>query len=188
MAGASPSFTDTHMVKALLSLEAGPLGRKRLTETLGVGEGSVRTIIKRLDKQGLISSSLSGHSLTEAGRREADRLLERFTKPAAFDSGGLLAGVQSAVVVKRPFPRVSAVALRDAALRAGAEGAVTILYDGGYRFLGGGLEASGYPEFLVNLSSLPLKPGYAAVIGFASNMHAAEDGALSAAMMLSGLN
>lgn len=187
MAGASPSFTDTHVVKALLHLEAGPLGRKRLTQALGVGEGSVRTIIKRLDEQGLITSSPTGHSLTEAGRRQVYRLMERFTKPAAFDSGGLLPGVQSAVVVKRPTA-VSAVALRDAALKAGAEGAVTVFFDGGIRFLGGGLEASGYPRFLENLSSLELKPGYAAVIGFSSDMHASEDGALSAAMMLSGLN
>jgi hypothetical protein len=188
MAGADPSFTETHLIRTLFILESGQIGRKRLVKLLGVGEGSVRTIIRKLAAEGLVACESLGHSLTDSGRRHTEKMLKKMTKPVEFDSGGLVGGVQSLVIVFGAASRVgSAVNLRDSALKAGADGAVILVKDGNIRFPNGGMDLSTYPQALERLEGHRMRDGDAAVIGFADTLVKAEDGAVAAAMILAGI-
>jgi len=46
--GPALTFTLLHLIKALELMAEGPIGRGKLAKSLGIGEGTVRTIIKRL--------------------------------------------------------------------------------------------------------------------------------------------
>lgn len=188
MAGADPSFTEVHVLRTLFLLDSEIMGRKRLVKKLGVGEGSVRTIIKRLDSEGLVSSSRRGHTLTGKGREEVAGILDKMSKPVDFHAPDLVSeGVQKLVVVYGAADRVGAgVRLRDTALKAGADGAVILVYDGVLRFPDGGIDLQQYPEALERLNKLDLSVGDVVVVGFAASEHAAEDGALAVAVELTG--
>jgi hypothetical protein len=185
MAGADPSFTEVHLLRTLYSLHSGTIGRKKLVKFLGVGEGSVRTIIKRLSQEGLITSSKQGHSLTESGRNRVALKLKLMRKPEAFDSIDLVKGSQSIIVVYGACDRVGdGVTLRDVALKAGADGAVIIVQKDGLKFPGSGIDLKDYPGVKGRLESLALSECDAAIIGFGVTEAKAEDGAVAVALKL----
>jgi DNA-binding MarR family transcriptional regulator len=186
MAGADPSFTKTHLVRTLFILHSGTVGRKRLVGLLGVGEGSVRTIIKRLSSEGLIESSKLGHSLTEKGREVVEDKLKLMAKPVDFECADIVTeGLCSLVIVKGASKRVSgAVGLRDTALRAGADGAVILVYNQGLVFPGSVMELRNYPKAEEKLGELALDDGDVVVIGFGGTQVKAEDGAVAVALQL----
>ncbi|MFH1055935.1 MAG: DUF4443 domain-containing protein [Candidatus Altiarchaeota archaeon] len=184
MVGADPSFTETHILRTLFSLDSEPTGRKSLVKILGVGEGSVRTIIKRLTAKGLVTSSQAGHALTAPGKRVVHDKLKLMTKPIPIESG-LVSGIQSLVLVHSASEKVGdGVKLRDVALKAGADGAVILVYDKGLVFPKSGLDLSDYPPAKEALSRLNLAEGDVLVIGFAKTQPLAEDGTLAAALEL----
>ncbi len=45
-----------------------PIGRNKLASDLGLGSGSIRSIMKALKKENLIDSNPKGHSLTDLGK------------------------------------------------------------------------------------------------------------------------
>ena len=49
----SAKFSDYHIWKALMCMdERSPIGRKRLSQLLNIGEGSTRTLLAQLEKFG----------------------------------------------------------------------------------------------------------------------------------------
>ena len=183
MAGAEPSFTEVHLLRTLLILDTETIGRKKLVKSLGVGEGSVRTIIKKLAAEGLLSSSKAGHNLTSKGKAEVSSRLDHHSKPIPFDLGTLVTGSQSLIVVYGAASKASkAVGLRDAALKAGADGALIFAYDQGYKLPG--MDLKEYPEAFKSLRTILIKDGDAVVVGFAATAQKAEDGAIAAALKM----
>ena len=68
--GRTPYFIEAHLVKALMTIDAeGPVGRVKLAKTLGLGEGTIRTLIKHLENEGLIKTSKAGIVLTSSGKK-----------------------------------------------------------------------------------------------------------------------
>ncbi|MDW8084564.1 MAG: DUF4443 domain-containing protein [Candidatus Caldarchaeum sp.] len=68
--GPLPAFTGVQLVYLILLVGSEPfIGRKKLTQLLGVGEGSVRTMLSRLVSLGYVVSTRSGITLTETGRK-----------------------------------------------------------------------------------------------------------------------
>jgi DNA-binding MarR family transcriptional regulator len=68
--GPSPAFTKVQLAYALMVVGgAEGVGRKRLAQLLGLGEGTVRTMVSRLASAGLIHTTRKGLSLTERGRQ-----------------------------------------------------------------------------------------------------------------------
>ncbi|MFA5452756.1 MAG: hypothetical protein WC248_04220, partial [Candidatus Methanomethylophilaceae archaeon] len=73
LGGPIPKFTDYHLWKALMSLdESRPLGRKKLSITLNIGEGSTRTVLDILSEQEFISIDKNGVILTDKGADARD--------------------------------------------------------------------------------------------------------------------
>ncbi|MDM7275979.1 MAG: hypothetical protein P3X22_007715 [Thermoprotei archaeon] len=65
--GGSPGYGVHHVIKALEILSQGPVGRVHLASRLGVGEASSRTLLERLEGEGLIRKGRWGAIVTERG-------------------------------------------------------------------------------------------------------------------------
>lgn len=182
--GPLPRFAEAQVRITLeLIAERGPMGRKSLTEKLGVGEGSVRTILDRLKREGLITSSRRGHELTAKGRR---RIRARAGKFVQIDAGGLtVGGADVATLVRRAATKVKrGIEQRDEAIKAGADGATVIVFRRGkLRFPDGFMSVEkGLAKSLVEIFS-PHEEDVI-VIGTARDVASAETGARAAAQTL----
>lgn len=184
MVGAEPSFSGVHVVRALLALGEGPVGRKRLVRRLGVGEGSVRTILKKLSSEGLISSSKGGHALSAEGKRKVASILDKIGTPTEVKLPQLKdkRGQTAVVVYKAAGGLSSVVGLRDIALKAGADGALILACEGGRLAYPGDVMGGRVPD----VDGIDFGDGDVVVVGFAETMEKAEDGALSIALELTG--
>ena len=184
-AGPMPLFTQYHLLMALLILrEREPMGRKNLSESLELGEGSTRSLLKRLISEGLVATERRGNLLTPQGKE----LLER-TGLIVFpiDGGALSVGsVDMGVLVPGAADNIGdGFSQRDAAVRGGAKGATTLVVSGGkivFPFEGRLLEDEFILDQLQSLLQWPLKEKDVIIIGTASNEIAAEKGALAAAV------
>lgn len=187
MVGARESYRREHVLRALLLLNERRMGRKKLVKALGVGEGSVRTILKKLKKEGYISSVKQGHALTDEGRMFLDGLLVKFTQPKVFDSFDLACGSpKSAAIIHNASAKIKkGIDERDAAVKAGADGALILVYkDGKLRFPSddGGLEE--LSETRGKLEQLKLEEGDVVAVSFGKDAASAEDGVLAVILEL----
>jgi len=131
--GPYPSFSIVHVLKALeLIAEEGPIGRGKLSTSLGTGEGSTRTLLSRLKDAGLITISKPGCSLTKKGERVWRQYRLVFPQKVRLGKSELtLDSCGVAVLVKDAMDRVRAgLEQRDAAVMAGALGATTLVFVG----------------------------------------------------------
>lgn len=126
--GPSPTFSVLHLLRALELVAEGPVGRAKLAESLGVGEGAVRTIISRLQDAGLIITSKTGCSLTSKGLSLWREYKSVFKRNAEIGKNELAFGDYNfAVLIKNHSRRLkSGMEQRDAAIMAGARSATTI--------------------------------------------------------------
>jgi hypothetical protein len=133
-AGPAPVFSHLHICDALLVIgDEGPKGRHELSRDLRIGEGAIRTIIKRLKDAGIISTDEEGCRLTKKGGTIYHRLRSKLSRVQPIDANELsLDKASSAIMVKASGNLVKrGVEQRDAAVRAGATGACTLLYRNG---------------------------------------------------------
>jgi DNA-binding PadR family transcriptional regulator len=182
-AGPLPRFAESQVRRALeIIAERGRVGRKQLARELGIGEGSVRTILRRLETRGLITSSRGGHSITAKGRRE----LGRTSGYVRVDAGDLTVGeVDVATIVKGAAAMVRrGIEQRDEAIKAGADGATVLIFkEGKLQFPDGFLEV---PQEVGKMLIEIFKPkeGDVIIIGSAKDEFTAEVGARAAARTL----
>jgi predicted transcriptional regulator len=132
--GPSTSFTIFHVFYALQLLSQKPIGRNKLAEQLGVGDGAIRTIISRLLEAGLIITSKAGCELTEKGRDIWRQFQEIFPKEVDFGKSDLNPNEYNyAFLVRNCGEKVgSGINQRDAAIIAGAHKAFVMVYHQGH--------------------------------------------------------
>lgn len=183
--GPLPRFGDAHVSMVLDSIaKHGRVGRKQLTTELGVGEGSMRTILTQLKKRGLITSSRGGHALTTKGKRLLGKPFE-FTR---VDVGNLAVGkVNIATIVRGAAVKIGrGIEQRDEAIKAGAAGATILVYKGGkLRFPDEFSSAEKYSSSTKQLiETFGPKDGDVIIVGTAEDVVKAESGARAAARSL----
>ena len=124
-------FSFVHVWRALMLISREkPLGRKRLSLLLGVGEGSTRTILKILRKHNLIRVTRGGIFLTRTGEQLVKQMPIKVEKVEP--SRLTVASKNVAVLVKGVAHKVRyGIEQRDHAVRAGAKGATTIVVKAG---------------------------------------------------------
>lgn len=179
--GPLPRFGEVHVRRALEQMEGGRISRKELCRRLGLGEGSVRSILKKLKREGLVVSSRAGHTLTPKGRL-------RLGGPLTFlrvEAGGLTVGkVDVATVVRRAAGRVrKGVEQRDEAIKVGARGATVLVFRRG-RFEIPGLRLKVGKELEHQLMRFRPREGDVVIIGTGDDLRSAEEGARAAASSL----
>jgi predicted transcriptional regulator len=182
--GRQPQFTEAHIVVALKAIGSQGPGRKQLAESLQLGEGVVRTLLRRLTEAGYVSSSRSGTALTKEGERLLSELGRVMPGRPVPNNDLTVAGCNYMVLVRGGAHMVRyGVEQRDAALLAGARGATTLLLHGG-ELHAPSLESRADPELTRLIMELEPVDGDAAVIGSADAALGAEVGAYSAAYTL----
>jgi len=132
--GPSPTFSLFHLLRALEVISEKPIGRGKLARSLNVGEGTVRTIIERLQSFGLSETSKAGCVLTQKGLKVLKKYQSIFAGKANVEKSEIAFGKYNfAVLVKYGGRRVgSGVEQRDAAIKVGARGATSCVFKHGH--------------------------------------------------------
>ena len=188
--GPRAGFTEAHVLKAILTIgKLGSVGRGKLGSLLDLGQGEVRTLIKRLKDTGLISIEAEGCVLTDDGRREHVRILKVLPWSSEVDGTSLDFGRQywALVVRARPGRVRNGIEQRDAAVKSGANGALTVRYvSGRFRVYSDNAdcEPGGPSEPWTTIRSASPQEGDTVIVSAADGVLLAEYGALSAALTL----
>ena len=132
--GPSPVYTPVHVSRALLIIgDEGPVGRVELSRKLGLGEGAARTIIRHLVKAKVVTIATEGCRLTPSGLTLYRSLRLKLSEARVINARQLALDKSSvAVLVKGGAKLVKrGIEQRDAAVRAGATGACTLVFKDG---------------------------------------------------------
>ncbi len=181
-------FSEAHVLKTILAIgSAGAVGRGKLGSLVGLGQGEVRTLIKRLKENDLIIIQPDGCRLSRKGEREFAKLKEKIPWSSSVKARSLGIGDEcAAVMVRAAGQRVrKGIEQRDAAVRVGANGAFTALFSRG-RFTipgeGADCEKGGPPGLWSAARSAGPREGDALIVVGADSQEAADIGALAAAL------
>jgi len=187
--GPSPTFSVFHMLRAIELIAKKAIGRSKLAEELGVGEGAMRTMINRLKDAGLITTSKLGCSLTSKGLKLWNEYKTVFGRKVGIGKSELtLADYNFAILVKNRGHKVkSGMEQRDAAIMVGAKGATTIMFRAERLIIPSVSDniAKDFPKAANQMVRL-LQPeeNDVIVVGGADSLIKAEYGALAAAWTL----
>jgi len=187
--GPALTFTLLHLIKALELMAEGPIGRGKLAKNLGTGEGTVRTIIKRLKDSNLIEISREGCRLTSFGRKLWEKFKRKIPKKVFLEKNEFsLAQYSVAVLVKGCGSKIrTGMKQRDAAIMIGADGATTIVVKDKKLIIPRISDniAKDYPVAYKQIVKL-LNPEQndVVIVGTAKTREKAEYGALAAALTL----
>jgi len=124
-------FSDANVYYALYLLADGKrVGRKRLAELVGVGEGSMRRILEKFREWSFVIIKQTGISITKAGQQFLEQIPLRLVDvelPGSvvgeFSQGALVLGASSKIV--------NGMEQRDAGIKAGASGCTTVVIRNG---------------------------------------------------------
>ena len=183
-------FSEVHVLKALLVIgSAGAVGRGRLGSLVGLGQGEVRTLIKRMKENDLILIEPDGCKLSKKGEREFQKLKEKVPWSSRVEASYLRIGEKcAAVLVRGTGKRLRrGIEQRDAAVRVGANGALTALFAKGRFTLPGegtDCEREGPPQLWSAARAAGPMEGDVLIVVGADSGEAAELGALGAALTL----
>ena len=186
LGGPVPKFNDYHIWKAFQCLdETNPVGRKRLSQLLRIGEGSTRTILSMMQDQNMITIGKSGILLTETGAE--------FKKTVQMDVADVsisdltIGDRDCAVRVPKMARNVKyGCEERDAAIKSGATGATTLIYSNG-KLIFPGSDYPVVPDVESKMRSVfSLKNDDVVIIGTGPTEESAEVGAVIAGLTIMG--
>jgi len=188
--GRTPSFTEAHVVKALEIIGSEEVvGRIRLSKELGLGEGTTRTLVKHLKNEGIIEVSKYGITLSEHGKKMFSDLKSKTSEGIEVPHSPLTVGPFNIAVLVRGMAHKIKQGLeqRDAAIKAGALGATTLIFSRNKLTMPSSEEDvfKGMPSIHDMLvSKLGPKENDVIIIGSGENKPSAEIGAKMAALEL----
>ena len=125
------SFDMVHVFKTLqLIQDNGHVSREKLCKDLGLGEGTIKTLVRHLKMHNLIESTNAGTTMTKKGNSFFSELLSSIPSEISLSKCAITLGkFNYAVLVKKMSSMIKdGIAQRDAAIRMGASGATTLLF------------------------------------------------------------
>ncbi|MDA4125770.1 MAG: hypothetical protein OK452_01000 [Thaumarchaeota archaeon] len=189
--GPPASFDRAHLLLAFMTIgESGVIGRHSLAVRSGLGEGAVRTVIKKLREDGYAGTTASGCHLTPAGKRVFKSIQEEFSPTVSLKGSSLTVGDFQVGIAVRGAARNMRAGLeqRDAAVKVSATGASTyVMKSGKFSIPGGSSDCEkDFPSKTWSALREQLKPknGDAVILCGASDETTAKLGALSATLTL----
>jgi predicted transcriptional regulator len=192
-AGAPPKFSEAHVNWVFWKIATKePMGRKMIVEETGLGEGSIRTILDKLDEYGLVKSAKSGRGLSEDGKRVRDRLRQILVVEKIGPLEMTKSQRNAAVLVRGAADSVkSGMEQRDAAIKVGSSGVTTLVVKGGKFIMPGFGEKTDmgkeYPSDMEKVRKiLGPKDNDVIVVGSESTNQKSEEAAWIAASTLLG--
>jgi uncharacterized protein DUF4443 len=189
--GPSPGFSKAHALLAFLTIgESGSIGREALARKSGLGQGSVRTVLKKFRHEKYVSADTEGCHLTERGRQLYDSVSKKLSPLISLSGSSLVVGPSQAAVLVRSEGRSirNGIEQRDSAIMAGAIGATTYVIKNGKFGIPGGSDdcENAYPGAVWSVLRIGLNPrdGDAVIVCGALDQRTARLGVLSAALTL----
>lgn len=177
-------FGDHHVYRALAYLSDGKRrGRKSLAEGIGIGEGSIRTILDFLREKGFIDIKQTGIQITKGGRYFLEGIPLKVQRLPRTQMS--LSDANVAVQVRSSANMISTgIQQRDSAIKAGADGATTVVVKNGELIIPPdySLEKNQPLDAEVLMRYFTLKEGDVVIIGTAKDYDDAENGAVAAAL------
>ncbi|MEO9321581.1 MAG: DUF4443 domain-containing protein [Nitrososphaera sp.] len=131
------TFEPAHIFKVLQLLDTNAkTSRATLILKLGLGEGSIKTLVKHLKMENLISTTNAGMTLTSKGTALYSKIKAAIPAETEIDQSYISFGrANHAVLVRGISDEVgSGILQRDAAIKMGALGASTIVFQDGRLF------------------------------------------------------
>jgi hypothetical protein len=128
------SFDVVHVFAALQLIEKnGKTSRDSLCDGLALGEGTIKTLVKHLKMHGLVKTSNGGTRMTVKGRGICQGLLEAMPAEMSLPKCSVALGWFNYAVLVREFGFAvrSGIEQRDAAIKTGAIGATTLVFNDG---------------------------------------------------------
>ena len=169
---------------------AGSIGRQSLAKSSGLGEGSIRTVLKKFRQMRYVAADTAGCYLTNSGKELYQTLSKKLSPVLPLPTTTLVVGFsQVAVLVRNGTASVSnGIEQRDSAVRAGAVGATTyVIKLGKFAIPGGSADCEkDFPGKTWSFLRDELKPknGDAVILCGAHDAETAKLGALSAALTI----
>lgn len=186
-AGPILTFKPVHILEAINLIGTGPIGRIRLAKKLELGEGATRTLLKHLRENRLVTIDPKlGCKLTKEGQKLFKFLDSKISEAIEIPKISITLGEYNVGVLIRQSSKAvkNGVEQRDAAIKAGAIGATTLIIKD-KNFLMPGIEGDCLkktPEaHKVIMSRLHPENGDVIIIGSGETKAAAEKGAKAAA-------
>jgi len=190
----APAFKPHHAAVALILIgREQPLGRYDLCEKMSIGEGSVRTLMKRLSEANLIEAEgKQGQTLTKSGQALFDRIAKDVPIGLELDVRRLVMyDYAFANLVKGRANRISdGVRQRDEAIIQGGygqAGATTLIHKAGNLVMPPddfNILRVYEEETILVVESLRTEDGDVVVIGSANEQNLAREVAMAAVMTL----
>ena len=179
-------FTDANVYWALYVLSDGKrMGRKRLAEEIGVGEGSMRRILETLRQWEMITIKQTGITITRSG---LGFLSEIPIKVVDIDLKDAIVGNYSqAVVVYGVGKKIeNGMQQRDAGIKVGATGCTTLVIRNGALMIPPDWNLDKErPEVAAKVREITnITENDAIIVGSAYDQHTAVSAALTAAFEL----
>ena len=128
------SFNSAHVFKTLQLLKRdGHVSRLLLINELGLGEGSIKTLIKHLKMEKLILTTQKGTTMTERGEKIFEEMSQYICSETQVPKSSISVAEYNYAILLRnlKFAIKQGVEQRDAAIKVGAKGATTLLYNNG---------------------------------------------------------
>jgi len=189
-----PAFKAYHAAVALLMIgREQPLGRYELCQNLSIGEGSVRTLLRRLTDAGYITADgRQGQRLTKRGENLFAQIIEDVPMGLFLDLGTLTVFkyAYASLVRGRAERVVDGVRQRDEAIIQGGcnrAGATTLVMKRGMLVMppdNYNVLLSNERETMLILESLRPQDGDAVVIGTSDDPNLAREVSMAAVMTL----
>ena len=194
--GPKAAYGEVEIVKALFAIGNSQtnLGRAKLGQLTGLGQGEIRTLISRLKSNGLILIDSKGCSLTESGRKQFSLISKSLPYSSLVESRPLGLGKFAwSIIIRGGEAKIrSGIEQRDASIRVGAGGALTVIYSSN-KFMIPGVEKSNDADCEALGPSEPWKTirsrgkpknGDVVIVSWADSSAFAENGALAAALTI----
>jgi len=128
------SYDPAHVLKSLqLASQSDKISRTLLQEELDLGEGSIKTLVKHLKMQDLVETSNAGMWMTAKGRNLYKKISETISAEMDLSKCSVTLGkFNHAILVKDMGDEVTTgIEQRDAAIKVGATGATTLIFQDG---------------------------------------------------------
>lgn len=178
-------FTDANVYWALHILSSGKrMGRKRLADEIGVGEGSMRRILETLREWEMIQIKQSGITITRSG---LGFLSEIPLKVIDVNLGDSIVGdySQSVLVFNVADKIQNGMQQRDAGIRVGATGCTTLVIRDGNLIIPPDWNMDvERPEIAKNVRATGITDKDAIIVGSGNDQRTAMMAALTAAFEL----
>lgn len=128
MVGNIPNFNKYDVVRCFFAIEKDT-SRQSLIDTLGLGEGTVRSLLDVLKDKKLIESTRQGHSLTNKGFKLMRKIEEKMIVPEGITTAYYENKEQAFVIIKNNKKEIT-IEQRDIAIKNRADAVLILQFDG----------------------------------------------------------